>query len=142
MKDKTLLIIQAILLGFIILGIVGFGIGLFMQGDFIQAGAIILVTIIAIALAYTFVLKKAYKDVGKGIPIQDERSKRMKEKASFCAFNLSLYWILGLMWYNGLFADTFNLNKMESEQAIMYALAGMLILFAVSYIWVSKRKNL
>lgn len=71
------------------------------EGDVIGAalGGIIALIILVFAL---IVYKRGNSDLKNGFPLQDERSKRVMEKAASKAFYVSLYLLLAV----GLLSDT------------------------------------
>lgn len=95
------------------------------KGD--AAGAIGGGLIAAIILIFAvFVFLRGSKDLKEGFPIQDERSMRVKEKASSKAFYVTLYMLLAL----GLLSDEM-IQFRDVSQATSVAVAGMAILWVI-----------
>ena len=72
----------------------------FTKGDITGGvtGSLFTITILAFAI---FVFVRGNKDLRNGYPLQDERSKRVLEKASSKAFYVSLYLLLAIGFLSG-----------------------------------------
>lgn len=141
MKDKTRLVLQSILIGLIVLGILGFAIPLYIKGYLLLFGITVLIAILLVAFFYFKQVKKSYADIEKGIPLEDERSKSLKNRASAISFNLSLYWILFLFWYDFFSTNFFEIQQISTEKMMMIILSGMLIIFASSYLIIKRKEE-
>jgi uncharacterized membrane protein len=111
-----------------------FWINAYIKGDI--AGGILGLLIAASIIIFTiFVLKKGNKDMREGYPLEDERSKRVKEKASSRAFYVSLYLLLvvGL-----LSVDVIKFR--DVSQATSAIVGGMAILFAAFWIFYNRKE--
>lgn len=141
MKDKTRMILQSSLVALILIGLLVFAIPLYLDGKILLSGLTILMAIFIFAFFYFVHVKKSYRDVEKGIPLEDERSKGLRQKASAISFNLSLYWTLGLMWYTMISSDFFGIKPISTERMIMLILLGMLIIFALTYLIIKRKEE-
>ena len=95
-------------------------------------GVIISITISVFAI---FVFIRGNKDMKEGFPLQDERSKKVLEKASSKAFYISLYLLLAI----GFLSD--NLIKFRDvSQATSITVGGMAILFAVCWAYYNRKE--
>ena len=98
--------------------------------------SVLLVSIAAILLVFfgLFALKR-YKDAVKGMPFEDERSRRIMEKAAAKSFYVSLYVLLAVGWFSeGLvpFRDV--------SQATGAAIGVMAILFFAFWAYYNKKE--
>ena len=98
----------------------------------IYGAASALVLAVIVGLFMFLYLKGGLADAKKGMPFQDERSKKIVAYAGAKAFTLSIWWLLFLMWY----ADTTNILPRHVAAAGIF---GMAVLFFVSWIWYEKR---
>jgi len=97
-------------------------------------GALIAIIILAFAI---FVFTRGNKDIKKGFPLQDERSKRVLEKASSMAFYVSLYLLLVIGF---LSEDVIKFR--DISQATSLAIGGMAILFAVFWVYYNRKGDI
>jgi len=101
-----------------------------------NAGGGILGLIIAIIIL-TFaiiVYKRGNSDLKNGLPIQDERSKKVMQKAMSMAFLVSLYMLLAI----GFLSDDL-IKFRDVSQATGIAVGGMALLFLFFWIYYNKK---
>ena len=106
----------------------------FTKGDITGGvtGSLFTITILAFAI---FVFVRGNKDLRNGYPLQDERSKRVLEKASSKAFYVSLYLLLAIGFLSG------DLIKFRDvSQATSIAVGGMTLLFALFWVYYNKKE--
>ena len=96
------------------------------------SGSIIALIILIFAF---FVFTRGSKDVKQGYPLEDERSKRVMEKAMALAFLATLYLLLGIGW---LSEDIIKFR--DVSQATGAAIGGMAILFAIFWLYFNKKE--
>lgn len=133
-KDKIRLTAIAIISLFVIVTGALFSYGSFKNGEVMGGilGVIIAIIILAFAIS---VFIRGNRDMKKGFPLQDERSKRVLEKASSRAFYVSLYLLLAV----GFLSD--NLIKFRDvSQATGVAVGGMAILFAIFWAYYNRKE--
>ena len=134
MKDKIRLTAIIIISLLVIATGALFATKAFMKGEVAGGilGAIIAVIILIFAL---FVYSRGNKDMKKGFPIQDERSRKVLDKASSKAFYVSLYLLLLV----GFLSDKI-INFRDVSQATSIAVGGMAILFAGFWAYYNKKE--
>jgi uncharacterized membrane protein len=132
--DKARLIAIVILSFFVIITGILYSVTTFAKGDITGAilGAIIAITILAFAL---IVYKRGNKDLKDGHPIQDERGKRVLEKASSLAFYVSLYLLLAIG-----FVSEDIIKFRDVSQATSVAVGGMAMLFLIFWFYYNKKE--
>lgn len=95
------------------------------RGD--VAGAILGGLIALIVLAFAIIVfVRGSSDMKKGFPLQDERSKRVMEKAATKAFYVSLYLLLAL----GFLSDEI-IEFRDVSQATSVAVGGMALIWII-----------
>lgn len=106
----------------------------FRNGDTVGGilGVGIAVTILAFAVK---VYHRGYEDIKGGYPLQDERSKKVLQKASSTAFYISLYGLLAI----GFLSDNL-IPFRDVSQATGIAVGLMALLFAIFWIYYNKRE--
>lgn len=96
-------------------------------------------TIWALLIPLTLILiffvffKRYYTAKVKGLPVEDERSKKVKMYAAGYAYYISLYIWLALMF----FRDNFN-----QSQIFVMGMLGMTFSFLISWMILDKKDNL
>jgi uncharacterized membrane protein len=71
----------------------------------------------------------------KGFPLQDERSRRVMEKATSKAFLITLYLLLAI----GFLSEEV-IHFRDVSQATSVAVGGMAILFAALWVYYNKKE--
>ncbi len=134
MKDKIRLTAIIIISLLVIATGALFATKAFMKGEVAGGilGAIIAVIILIFAL---FVYSRGNKDMKKGFPIQDERSRKVLDKASSKAFYISLYLLLLV----GFLSDKI-INFRDVSQATSITVGVMAILFAGFWAYYNKKE--
>ena len=131
-KDKIRMTAIIIISLFVIATGTLFSLNSFMKGNIAGAvgGGFIAITILVFAIS---VFRRGNRDMKKGFPLQDERSKRILEKASSKAFYVSLYLLLAI----GFLSDDL-IKFRDISQAIGIAVGVMAILFAVFWAYYNR----
>ena len=133
-KDKIRIIVIALISLLVIATGSLWGLNAFVRGDI--AGGVAGVTIAIIILAFAiFVFVRGNRDMKEGFPLQDERSKRVLEKASSKAFYASLYLLIAV----GFLSDDL-IKFRDVSQATGIAVGGMAILFAVFWAYYNRKE--
>ncbi len=106
----------------------------FLRGDFGGGvlGGLVAATILVFAI---FVFVRGNKDLRKGFPLQDERSRKVIEKASSKAFYISLYLLLVL----GFLSDEI-INFRDVSQATGISVGIMALLFAGCWVYYNRKE--
>ncbi len=133
MDDKT----KTILMG--VLSVLFIGTLLLWLGTVLGKGevgnALILAVPAAILAALAIgVFFRNYKSVKGGFPIEDERSKRVMEKAMAKAYLISIYLLLAIGW-----ASDDLIQFRDASQATGAGIIGMAIAFALCWVYYSMR---
>lgn len=142
-NDKFRLIIMAIL-AILLCGtaILYFTTAIF--GEETNSGALIPFLIPVIVVGFMiFFIKRRYKDAKEGLPMEDERSKKVVIQASAASFQFSLYWLLAISWFEPFFARVlFGVEKLDASQTVGGAIAGMAIFFFIFWFYYDKKGKL
>jgi uncharacterized membrane protein len=111
-----------------------FSINAFMNGETAGGflGIIIAISILAFAL---LVFRRGNRDIKEGYPPQDERSKRVLEKASSTSFYVTLYFLLAI----GFLSEDI-IKFRDVSQATSVAVGGMVILFLIFWIYYNQKE--
>ncbi len=134
MNEKMRFALRVIITTAVILAALLFAATVFSKGTVIQGAIGIGVVAILTIFALKF-LKMNYKRVAKGIPQEDEFSSKMKIKAGYYAFLVTIYVQLAIMWY-GYEAGS-DLPELSVPHAAALTILVMAILFGVFYLYLS-----
>jgi hypothetical protein len=107
------------------------GVTLLIKGqvvDFIVS-VIIISTLLALAIPYVL---RAGKSLKRGLPLEDERSRRVRDKAAAFSFYVSLYLLLGISYFS-------DYVELRVGQAIGAGILGMAATFGLSYLYFDKK---
>ena len=133
-RDKIrMAVILAISLFVIVTGAL-FSYTAFKKGE--SMGGILGIMIAIIILAFALIVfKRGNKDIKKGFPLQDERSRKVMEKASSKAFYVSLYLLLAV----GFLSDGV-IKFRDVSQATGISVGGMALLFLIFWIYYNRKE--
>ncbi len=137
MKSKQDDLIRLIAITIVSIFVVASGVFYFLsaylKGDL--AGAVGGGTIALIVLAFAILtFLRGNNDLKKGFPLQDERSKRVTEKAASKAFYASLYLLLGI----GLFSDLIPFR--DVSQATSVAVGTMALTWVIFWAYYNNKE--
>ena len=144
MNDKAKLKLMKIVGGIFILAIIMFLVYVFVfeisAGTYSPALLITLAPAAAIIAVMVIMISKRSRDVKSGLPVQDEMTQRLKERAGYMAYSITLYFILVLMWVNFLIEDIETIN-IEPRFIIYGTMFFMVAVFGFSWL-IIKRKGI
>lgn len=98
-------------------------------------------TLIVVAFMVFFILRR-YRDIKEGMPLEDERSKKVIMQAAAKSFYFSLYWLLAISWFESFFAKMFGSQQLTASQTTGGGIAGMAIFFIASWIYYDRKGKL
>ena len=144
MKDKTKVRLIKLFGVAFVLGIIAFLATLFVvetvaSGSFNPILLITVIPAIAIVIFMAIFIKRKSESVKSGLPIDDEMSQKIKERAGYLTTLISIWFMIGLMWYNGLLVEDFGFPRILSRHLIFIILIFMLIVFFAIWFVLSRR---
>ncbi len=142
-NDKFRLIIMTIL-AIMVLGTAILYFTAIIPGKETNSGALIpfLIPVIVVVFMIFFITRR-YKDIREGMPMEDERSKKVVMQASAVSFQFSLYWLLTISWLEPFFAKVlFGAEKLDASQTVGGAIAGMAIFFFIFWFYYDRKGKL
>jgi len=66
-------------------------------------------------------------------------STRIKERAGYLTYNITIYFLLGLMWYNLFFVDQFNIPEIPMKLLIFGIMFFMFSIFCITWLVLNKK---
>lgn len=139
-NDKFRLAIMAIINAILLIGALVFGVDAFIRKEANLGNIISFVIPLVLVVFITLFLIKNYREVKKGMPLEDQRSKTIIEKAATKTFYFSLFWLIAIGWLQKYFAKIFNAQNLTANQAIGCSISGIAIAFFILWFYY-ERKN-
>jgi ABC-type branched-subunit amino acid transport system permease subunit len=143
MDDKRKLFWMKLIGGVFIAGIIIFLASIFIieitSDTFNITLLIILIPAILIILVLLLRIKYQSEGIKSGLPIDDEMSKRIKERAGYLTYLITMYFVLALMWYNLFFVEQFDVPQIPMNYLIFGILFFMFIVFGINWAILNKQ---
>lgn len=139
MKDKVRLALVTVVAAAVAVTMVLFSLTIGLKGRTLEAFAP-LITAVVLAVGIIWILGREREKIKKGLPMEDERSKRVKERAGFYAFIAGVWFNLGLLWYNSLIVEEFGVPELITRHALSASILAMAIFFFIFW-WYLNRKG-
>jgi hypothetical protein len=143
MNDRTRLKFMKLFGVTLIAIIIVFVIGIFIfetgESGFDPALLLILAPAALIIIMLVVLIKKMSKGVKSGLPIDDELSQRIKERAGYLTCMLTIYFVLALMFYHGFLVEDFGFPGLVVRHAMMVTLFFMIGAFAGIWFILNRR---
>ena len=89
--------------------------------DLVEIGLIVLPIILVIGVL--FILKDRLSNLRAGLPVEDERAKKLGWKAGAYSYFATIWLAVGSLWYN-IFAENYNLPILGVEGVIAVIVLG------------------
>ena len=143
MKDKTRLKFMKLFGATLVAGIIVFLAILFVvesrEGGFNPVLLITLVPAAAIIFILVANMKRLSTGVKSGLPIEDELSQRMKERAGYLTCMITIYFSLALMFYHGFLVEDFGFPGLAVRHAMMVILIFMIAVWGMVWYMLKRR---
>jgi uncharacterized membrane protein len=104
------------------------------SGEGAYSVGVIIIAAILVVLFGLFAFRR-YKDADRGLPFEDERSRKVLEKASLTSFYVTLYLLLAI----GILSEDL-INFRDVAQATSAAVGGMVILFFIFWVYYNRKE--
>lgn len=142
MKDKTRLLPMKIFGVTLVAGIVTFLGTVFIYESSQGLSPIsmfwLLVPATLVIVILVIFLRRLSTGVKKGLPIDDEMSQRIKERAGYLSFMITMWFTIGLMWYHS-FIEELGLPEILARHIIIIILIFSLSVFGLVWFILSRR---
>jgi len=86
-----------------------------------------------------FFVGRRYKDIKAGMPLEDERSKKVMTKTAAMSFYTTLYWLLFISLLKGPIARMLGLEYLDAGQTTAVAILGMAVFFFGFWFYYNKK---
>lgn len=143
MKKDKFRIILIIFLTVLVLGTsILYGYEVVKKGNVNLGSIIAFVVPILVVIFMAFFIQRRYIDVKEGMPIEDERSRKVTTQAAAVTFYVSLYWLLFISFFEQSFAKMSGVEKLDAGQTVGIGIAGMAITFVAFWLYYNRRGKL
>lgn len=122
MSDRTKIGIGFGVTGIAILGLVMFALG---GGAMDLTEMVFILLTLVLVAGVTYIMISKSKAVKKGLPAEDELSKKVSWKAGAYAYYATIWIAIAIMWYNTLGVDKFGVPELDTIQII-----GLIVLLS------------
>lgn len=144
-RDKIRLVIMAALLVALFATVILFAyteIAANAEGRFTAGDTLAFFIPLFIIFLMTFFIIRRWRDVKQGLPMEDERSRKVMLHASARTFQISLYWLLAISFFESFFAKMFQVEKLDASMTVGGGIAGMAVIFFICWVYYNKKGNL
>ena len=143
MKDKPRLIFMAVLSVILLAVVLLFGYMMISKNEVNPGGIISFAIPVILVVFMVFFIIRRYRDVKEGMPMEDERSKKVINRAAAMAFYTSLYWLLFISMFEEFFAKVlFNAEHLDAGNVVGGGIAGMALFLAGYWLYYNSRADL
>lgn len=117
--------------------------GQIVKNDTVNIGSLMPLSIIILVLVFMAIfLVRRSKDIKQGMPYEDERSRMVMAKATSTSFFITMYWLIAIGMFEEQFAKMFGVETLSASQATGGGVAGMAVMFIISWIYYNKKGDL
>lgn len=112
------------------------------KGEILPATIIPFIAII-IAIAFIVYAVREIKNIKKGLPSIDERSRKVKFYSAGYAFIISIYFVLAISWLDEPLTKRLGHPLFRDvSQALGLVIAGMAIIWGLCYLYMNRKENI
>jgi peptidoglycan/LPS O-acetylase OafA/YrhL len=108
-----------VMVGLSIAGIAMLGLALFTMGGVASFSEIVFVVLtIILVIGVTAIIINKSKEVKKGLPAEDELSKKISWRAGAYSYFATIWIAIAIMWYNTLGVDKLGLYELSTVEIV------------------------
>ncbi|MFH1402670.1 MAG: hypothetical protein ABIH11_00190 [Candidatus Altiarchaeota archaeon] len=128
MKDNFKIMLGVSVLGLVLLGLVLFligGRGGMKSFMLVESGLVLI-----LLMGFTYVVVEKSREHKKGLPIEDELSKKLAYQMGTYAYYSAIWISVGLIWYNGFICDNLGTTPLDAGESlgVVILLSGIIYL--------------
>lgn len=139
-NKKLKLMVMTMLL--VVVGVILFGAMAIRKGE-INLQNILWMGVVFLVLVFSMIIFiYRYKDLKKGIPLEDERSRKVVTMASSKSFMVTLYWLLAIATFEKFFAGLVGLEQLDAGQTVGGGILGMAVAFISFWFYYNRKANI
>lgn len=136
-KDNVRLSIMAIITILVLVTSLFYGAESFKQGVSLGSALSLSAPLLVVAMMGYFIFSR-YRDIKQGMPLEDERSKKVLTNAAATSFYVSLYWLLALAFIS----EKYSSFSPDPSTVIDVGVGGMGLIFFISWFYQEKKGRL
>jgi len=134
-KDKLRIILITIVSVLLLATVLLYGYMVVSKKEVDLGSSIAFLASFLVVIFMAFFVTRRYKDIKQGMPLEDERSKKIMHRAAAMTFYISIYLLLVIGWFGD---DHFE----RPSQATGAGILGMAIIFFISWVYFSRQEKL
>ena len=138
--DRTRLAMMTIVSAAVIVTAILWIVPVALQGMIVEASAMLIIALVLAAIAI-WQLRRVRDSVKSGLPIEDERSQRVKEKAGYYALLASIWFILVFSWFHSFMVEEFGWPALITRHAFSLSIGIMAAFFMVFWAYQSRKSD-
>lgn len=109
----------------------------------LNIGEILTIVIPLVLIVFmSFFVRRRYMDIKAGMPLEDERSKKIMNKTAAMSFYATFYWLLLISWLKGPIARMLGLEYLDAGQTTAVAILGMAVVFFGFWLYYNKKSKI
>ena len=139
-SDRTRLVMMTIVVAAVIVTAMLWIVPVALQGMIVETSAMLIIALFLAAIAI-WQLRRVRDSVKSGLPIEDERSQRVKEKAGYYALLASIWFILGFSWFHSFMVEEFGWPALITRHAFSLSIGIMAAFFIVFWAYQSRKSD-
>jgi len=138
-KDKLRIILMSIV-SVLLLGTISLYAYQVISGGEVNLGSLIafIIPLLIIVFMAFFIIRR-YRDIKSGMPLEDERSKRVMTQAASKSFYVTLYWLLFISFFESSLAGAFGAEHLDASQTVGGGILGMAVAWFVFWLYYNKK---
>jgi hypothetical protein len=102
------------------------------------SGLLLVILPIILVIGVGFILKDRISNVRAGLPVEDERAKKLGWKAGAYTYFCTIWLAVGSLWYN-IVAESFDLPQLDSTGIIAVIVLGSGIIWLILYMFFTRK---
>ncbi len=134
MGEERKLTVRVVLAGIIALTFIIWALFAGFGKEFAESSTVLIVGIIILVFAI-FYFKRNYPLAKKKLPLEDERSRRIMDKAMASAYLVMLYFILAIMYFSETDISKYGWQKLTPYSTALIIMLAMVASFVIFWIY-------
>jgi uncharacterized membrane protein len=141
-KDKFRIILMIIVTSLVLVTSLLYGTETILKDKTSPGNFIAFIIPLLVVIFMVFLIEHRYRDIKEGMPLEDERSRKVTNRAAATTFYISLYWLMFISFFEAFFARLSGAERLDAGQTTGIGIAGMAIIFIISWFYYNYKGKL